>query len=212
MIRRRNRARSPEDQQQVRERFIACARDVFAREGAAGLTMRRLASEAGYSPGTIYLYFPSRSDLLREVWKEDILSLTDTLQQAAASKPPGRGNLRALLEAYTAFWFAKPDHFKVMFLEVDRQYVSERAAFAEDESVQAINQVLLDAVSRAMSVGEIRTGNPSIAAHGLLASVHGVVSLHIGNPGFPWADRDAMVSFVLEAVLAGLSVGTHGGA
>lgn len=212
MNRRRTRARSTEDQQMVRERFVTCAREVFAREGAAGLTMRRLASEAGYSPGTIYLYFSNRTELLREVWKEDVLALTDSLRQAAAFKPPGRGGLRAMLEAYATFWFTQPDHFRAMFLENDRQYVTDRAAFAQDESVQDVNHLLQEAAAKAMSVGEIRMGDVPTTAHALLAAAHGVVALHIGSPGFPWADRDAMLSLVLEALLAGLSAGTHGGA
>lgn len=205
MTRGRSRARTPEEQDRVRERFIECARSVFSKDGASGLTMRRLAAEAGYSPGTIYLYFPSRQDLLREVWKEDITALFRTLSEAvdAAGADPVQ-RLRALFRAYADFWFARPDHFKAMFLEVDRQYVRERAAFAEDPSVQEIQKFLLAEIERAMTAGAIRDNDVAVAAHSILAAVHGVVSLHISNPGFPWADRWQMVGFVLENLLNAL--------
>jgi len=207
MSRGRARGRSPEDQERVRKRFVECARAVFAREGAHGLTMRRLAAEAGYSAGTIYLYFPSRKDLLREVWKEDIQSLRHDLAARTAGRR-GLDRLDALLRAYAAFWFARPDHFKAMFLEVERQYATERAAFAEDESVQQVHAFLLEETAGALKEAEGRDEGPEVTrtlCHSLIASVHGVVCLHIANPGFPWAGREAMVEIVVSTMMRGLA-------
>lgn len=207
MTRSRTRARSPEEQGKVRERFVDCARAVFAREGAHGLTMRRLAAEAGYSAGTIYLYFPSRKDLLREVWKADIQALRADLVRRGAGRQ-GFDRLDALLRGYANFWFARPDHFKAMFLEVERQYVNERAAFAEDESVQAVHAFVLDETIAALREAGQESGSDDVRirviCHSLIASVHGVVALHLANPGFPWSDRGAMVDTVVATLLAGL--------
>lgn len=208
MTRSRPRARSPEDQERVRRRFVECARDVFAREGAHGLTMRRLASEAGYSPGTIYLYFPSRQELLREVWKEDLVALRHRMASAlddAGDEP--RARVRALLAAYAQFWFDQPDHFRAMFLEADRQYVDERAAFAGDESVKQVHELLLREVGQAVESGALKGESSMVVAHALLGAIHGVCALHISNTGFPWADRGAMCATVLDNMLAGLSQG-----
>lgn len=207
MARTRARARSPEEQEKVRRRFIDCARKVFAEEGAHGLTMRRLANEAGYSPGTIYLYFPSRRDLLREVWKEDITALRDSFRAAAEAAGPNSAleRVRALCRCWADFWFERPDHFKAMFLEVERQYVSERAAFAEDESVRELHQAFVANTTEAVEAGELLNADPVLLTHSLLAAVHGVVALHIGNPGFPWSARKAMVDTVVDGMLRGLS-------
>lgn len=204
MSRTRVRARSAEEQEQVRRRFIDCARQVFAESGAHGLTMRRLAAEAGYSPGTIYLYFPSRRELLREVWKEDMVALRERFTAALAAAPSAIGRVEALCRCWAGFWFSQPDHFKAMFLEVERQYVSERAAFAEDESVTALHQTFTAEVAAAMANGDIAGTDPVEITHSLLAAVHGVVTLHIGNSGFPWADRAAMVDTVVRSMLRGL--------
>ncbi|MFA7429384.1 MAG: TetR/AcrR family transcriptional regulator [Rhodospirillaceae bacterium] len=204
MARNRVRARSPEDQEIVRRRFIDCARKVFSETGAHGLTMRRLAAEAGYSPGTIYLYFPSRRDLLREVWKEDMVALRERFAAAVEAGTPLE-RVRALCHCWADFWFDQPDHFKAMFLEVERQYVSERAAFAEDESVQDLHTLFVTHTAAAVEVGELAAMNPVVLTHSLLAAIHGVVALHIGNAGFPWADRKVMVETVVNAMLRGLA-------
>lgn len=207
MVRTRVRARSPEEQEKVRRRFIDCARKVFAETGAHGLTMRRLASEAGYSPGTIYLYFPSRRDLLREVWKEDFIALRDRFAAVAAQGTPTE-RVRALCRTWAEFWFEQPDHFKAMFLEVERQYVSERAAFAEDESVRDLHELFVATTAAAVEAGDLTGGDPKLLTHSLLAAIHGVVTLHIGSAGFPWSERTAMVDTVVGAMLRGLAPAT----
>lgn len=213
---RRSRARTPQEQEQVRRQFLDCARRVHARDGAAGLTMRRLAEEAGYSPGTIYLYFPGRQHLLRELWSEDLTALLAAMRAAVQAAGPDRpeapgGSLVALFTAYVTFWWQRQDPFRALFLEADRQYVREREAFAADPVVTEVNTFLTGQVREVLA--RVRGIDPAtvpadlvdVTAHGMLAAVHGVISLHIGNSGFPWADRERMIQFVLSSLTASVT-------
>jgi AcrR family transcriptional regulator len=49
---------------QARDRIIAAASAVFRRKGFRSTTMDDIAREIGVSKGAIYLYFPTRNDLL----------------------------------------------------------------------------------------------------------------------------------------------------
>lgn len=206
MSRGRARARSPEDQELVRQKFLACARTVFSTTGAHGLTMRRLAAEAGYSPGTIYLYFSSRQDLLWEIWREDMVGLYNSVREAfeAPDAAPLRV-LRNVLAAYATFWLGKPDHFRGMFMENDREYLDERASFVGDDSVQKVHDLLLAATAAALPDTAPEPEQIRLMTHSLLAAVHGVVALHIGAGAFPWAPAPAMLDVVLDSLLSGLN-------
>lgn len=216
---RRSRARTPQEQELVRRQFLDCARRVHARDGAAGLTMRRLAAEAGYSPGTIYLYFPGRQQLLRELWSEDLMALLSAMQEAVEMAGPDRpeapgGSLVALFTAYATFWWHRQDPFRALFLEVDHQYVQEREAFAADPVVTQVNGFIIGQVrsvvarARGLTPAAVPADLVDVTAHGMLAAVHGVISLHISNSGFPWADRERMIRFVLSSLIAGVTAGT----
>lgn len=50
-----------------RGQILRAALDVFSRRGFHGATIREIASTAGLAEGTIYLYFPSKQDVLRGV-------------------------------------------------------------------------------------------------------------------------------------------------
>lgn len=202
MSRGRARARSPEDQELVRKKFLESARKVFSTTGAHGLTMRRLAAEAGYSPGTIYLYFPSRRDLLREIWKEDLVGLLDELRlQTQGHVDQPQTALRTILMTYALFWLERPDHFRGMFMENDREYLDERASFIDDESVKQLHGFLLSATAAMLGNNASPAETVKLITHSLLAAVHGVVALHIGAGAFPWAPAKEMLLVVLDGVL-----------
>jgi AcrR family transcriptional regulator len=50
-----------------RGQILHAALDVFSRRGFHGATIREIAATAGLAEGTIYLYFPSKQDVLRGV-------------------------------------------------------------------------------------------------------------------------------------------------
>ncbi|MEU3183915.1 helix-turn-helix domain-containing protein [Streptomyces sp. NPDC006923] len=57
-----------------RERIIAAAREVVS--GAGEFKLNAIAKRAGVGQGTLYRHFPTRVDLLAEVYRQDVLALT----------------------------------------------------------------------------------------------------------------------------------------
>ncbi len=51
-----------------RRQILRAALDVFSRKGFHGATTREIATAAGLAEGTIYLYFPSKQDVLKGVF------------------------------------------------------------------------------------------------------------------------------------------------
>jgi AcrR family transcriptional regulator len=61
---------------QARSRIIGAARTVFSRRGFADATMDDIAKEIGVSKGALYLYFPTKRDLLLTMqaqFREEVL-------------------------------------------------------------------------------------------------------------------------------------------
>lgn len=54
--------------------ILTAAREVFAREGHAGLTMRMVAEETGIAAGNISYYFPSKRELLEAMLREELVN------------------------------------------------------------------------------------------------------------------------------------------
>jgi len=72
----------------TRERLLASARTVFAREGYGGASVDRIAEEAGFSKGAFYSNFKSKEDIFLELLEhagtEDTASLREALENISA--------------------------------------------------------------------------------------------------------------------------------
>lgn len=77
-----------------RARIIAAARSAISDSGEVKLNA--IARQAGVGQGTLYRHFPTREDLLAEVYREDVDALVAAAPALLAEHPP----LKAL-----AHWF-----------------------------------------------------------------------------------------------------------
>src|SRR6185369_14904571 len=89
-------ARKDEQKAELRETILATARDLVLQKGFAELSIRKLADEIGYAPGTIYVYFKNRDEIVREICVRGFAGLADRMKSAADVVDP-QARLAALL-------------------------------------------------------------------------------------------------------------------
>ena len=96
---------SPDDR---RKEFVAKATEFFAEEGFGGGT-RALARRLGVTQPLLYRYFPSKDDLIREVYRTVYLEPLDSGWEKLLSDRtrPIRERLKEFYEAYTEVIFTR---------------------------------------------------------------------------------------------------------
>ncbi len=81
-------ARKPRaDAQRNRQRILEVAKSAFTKSGADA-SLDDIAKEARVGPGTLYRHFPTRGDLLKAVYQNELERLTKAEQKLAESMPP----------------------------------------------------------------------------------------------------------------------------
>jgi AcrR family transcriptional regulator len=75
------------DHDERREIFAAAALRVITREGIAGLTVREVAKEAGYTTGALTHYFHSKDQLLIEASELSARLVRDRMARAEQTRP-----------------------------------------------------------------------------------------------------------------------------
>lgn len=88
-----------------RDDLIAAATRVIARDGVAGATTRRIATEAGVPLGTVHYWFAGKDDLLAAVVEAVLGDLESAAvsTQILAMQPDGSG-VPDILESLRAAW------------------------------------------------------------------------------------------------------------
>jgi AcrR family transcriptional regulator len=67
------RTRDPAKERAIREQAL----DMIVTSGFDGLSMQKLATAAGVSPATIYIYFEDRDDLLMQLYEEATAKMSE---------------------------------------------------------------------------------------------------------------------------------------
>lgn len=159
----------------LKNALIQAGVEVLAAEGVHGLSLRKVARQAGVSHAAPYAHFADKQALIAAISTEGYKRLyvqMEEVLQAHAVDPH-----RQLIEsawAYVQFATADVDTFKVMFsgvLEHEKDYPE----FVEIS--QKTFQLVVQTVSACQAAGVLRPLEPELAAVMVWGQVHGIISL-----------------------------------
>ncbi len=188
----------------ARERIILAAIEILEKEGAAGITTRRIASEAGVNSAAVNYYFGSKEELVRRVMETTLShGLTDWVEvfRDETVKCPVRlyavlslmlegiernpGLVRAhLFEAGTRDW-SRREFTRMLsaFLDEASRVLSSDSGMRPDELKPALGRLMMSV----LSAGLIPEMLPVIAPGGreefLLDLVHTIPGMHLELTG-----------------------------
>jgi AcrR family transcriptional regulator len=185
---------------QLRADIIEAARQILAETGAPEeLTLRGVARRVGIAATSIYLHFPNIEHLAVAATAQTFADLTAAAAAAAAGiSDPGQA-LLARCRAYCHFGLEHPGHYQVMFHQA---LAPSLAATPDDTPGRRAFQVLVHAVEACQTAGiATATGDPFRLASLVWAAEHGLVSLRLSRPQFPWADIDGLVDQAVTAIM-----------
>ena len=203
---RTNVARSDQQKTEVRELILTAARQIVVRDGFAALSIRKLAKEIGYAPGTIYLYFENRDALTREICLQGFAELSEHLDLVVEIADP-RERLTALLHAYADFALQNPETYRLSFME-DPKFAEEMMRAAPLESEHGAGRRAFTLIVRTLqdlkqSGGVRAEEDEALLAEMFWTSVHGVVSLNLVYPAFPITPTKVLLQKTIECLLKG---------
>ena len=145
------------------QEILEAALSVFAEKGFAAARMDDIAARARVSKGTIYLYFPNKEELFREVVRAIVV---DRLRQAAAEA--GEDNPVDELKRYLrAHWnFVRSPEFQTILKLVTSELHNfpDLAEFYGREVVKPANELIAAKIRRGIDRGDFRRVDPILAA------------------------------------------------
>lgn len=203
---RRPRARRGEGDLLRNEILDAAGRLLAEKGDEDAVSIRMIADAVGVTPPSIYLHFPDKDALIEAVCEQRFGEFDEALEKAAASAPDPIAALQARGRAYVEFGLAHPEHYRVIFMtrhERTMEMADLTSASGATAGARAFGH-LVEAVVRAVESGAIVTADPLATSIVLWTGFHGLVSLLISEPGFPWPPVDSLVEAVLTTQIEGL--------
>jgi AcrR family transcriptional regulator len=182
----------------LRREILDAAREAFVRYGYEGVSMRQLAEKVGCSHSNLYVHFKDKEALFDSLAEESFEQFSESLHRAAEStkRDDPIELLRKVGRAYVRFGLANPSAYEFAFI-IRRPAHLQRKPHVAYERMRAL-------VQRGIDEKRFRRIDADVASQALWAAAHGITSLLILRPTFPWADRDKVIGQVIDAAVAGL--------
>ena len=168
----------------------------------SALSIRAIAEAVGVTPPSIYLHFADRNELVFAVVEEGFRHLHGAMDEAVKGIEDPMRRIEARGRAYIDFGLTHPEHYRILMMS-SPELTPERFGDVRLVDTADLGPLLQD-VRDAIEAGQIRGDDPLMVASGLWIMVHGITSLLIAKPDFPWPDRQALIEYLLNAYEYGL--------
>lgn len=185
-----------------RGEILAAAERIFVEHGYEGATIRKIADEVGLSSTALYMHFPDKGAILQEICRDAFARLIAANAAVADEDWPPIQRLRRMIDGYVAFGFAHPNAYRLIYLTRPLE-ARDGAQSAAQELGGELFAAFEEVVRETVEAGRM-SGDASTTAQAIWASGHGVVSLMITKPYFPWAERERLIGVLLDALFAGM--------
>ena len=190
----RTRARAAE----ARDRILRAGHDQLAEGGYASAAVSALATRAGVATGTVYRHFPSKADLLAEVFRRAASREVEAVAAAGGDDAPSR--IAAAVEVFVRRALAEPRRAYALLAEpVDPAVEAQRLVFR-----RAYAGVFAAILRDGVAAGELAPVDVDLVAAACVGALgEALVGPLARRDAAPEALVAALQSFCLSAISAG---------
>ncbi len=178
------------DQKDKRQKIIQVAREVFDRYGLRKVTLEDIASSVGMAVSSLYYYFPSKTDLFREV----LLTEHEEFMQELGGRLSTAADAEQKLYELSRLMFEKLRRLSRLpgMTRSERLVISDFAREARrfrQSIVDLIEEILREGVAQ----GLFEVENPTLAARMFAAGLRGLFETVLDGE-FPENDLEGLES------------------
>ncbi len=195
-------SRRQKHKEELRGLILDAAREIFVRQGYESFSMRKLAEKIEYSPGSVYLHFKNKEELFECLVDESFARLQKTLSALRNGKEwqDPVEELKKGMQAYVEFGLRNPNDYRFAFMlrpPMEKRPYKVHGAF---DSLRSM-------VRRCVGEKRFRAVDVETTSQALWATAHGITSLLIQRPAFPWVPKKELIAQIIHTAIDSLVAG-----
>jgi AcrR family transcriptional regulator len=193
--------RRAREKEGLREEILDAARTLFVKEGNENVSIRKIADRIEYAPGTIYLYFRDKAEILDRICEETFARLIVKQKAIENDTAPPLDKLRRGLRLYIQFGLDNPNHYIVTFIQAK---LNREAHSVFQTTGQQAFACLRQGVQACVDAGELVSNDTDELAQTLWAGIHGLTSVLITCTGFPFVEQTRLIDRMVHTLVEGV--------
>ncbi|MCD8739027.1 TetR/AcrR family transcriptional regulator [Mucilaginibacter roseus] len=166
--------RKLEEKQEMHKRILNGARRIFLEKGYEQTSMRSIANEINYSPGSLYFYFKDKSEIFQELHQEGFRLLVNQFRVLDKVSDPFE-RLKAMGRIFIQFAQENKDYYNLMFLVDEPTKLSENPGGFQiaQEAIERLTGVVRDC----QQAGKFKDMDTDDLTFTILSTMHGICAL-----------------------------------
>ena len=189
--RRRPRAKRGEGDKLRQEILDAADRLLLEAGSESGVYIQAIADEVGCTPPAIYMHFADKDALMFEVCARHFDTFVSALATAEGDPDDPLKELLSRGRAYVEYGLAHPEPYRILFMQKPGASTTRSVASSPSDTFNLLTGAVQECIDR----GVFPDSDPFTVSCALWASIHGLTSLMISNPDFPWPPLDELLQF-----------------
>src|SRR3954468_6853064 len=179
----------------TRERIVAAALDQLAEGGYASASVQAVAARAGVATGSVYRYFPSKSELFAEVFRRASAGEMQHFAESTGDPDrPAEERIAAAVEAFARRALAGPTRAYALIAEpVDPAVETERLVFR-----RGYQEVLASVLREGVASGELRPHDSDTVAAALVGAIGEALVGPLAPEAAHARGREALVASLVQ--------------
>jgi len=189
-----------------RQEILDAALRLFSKLGIHAVSTREIAAAAGISQPALYAYFETRDEIAAVLCEQAFAELRGRIKVAAGEGQPDWGTFDRVCRVYINFGLEQPDAYRVGFM-IEKAGAGEALDDAGHRSLMAGVEAFScfrEQVSRFVEAGMLIDTEAERVTQTVWAALHGLVSLMIARPQFPWVARDSLIEAHIALIQRGV--------
>ncbi len=173
----------------MRRLILDAAKKIFLEKGYEQASIRNIAEEIEYSPGTIYLYFKEKDEIFHEIHEEGFRKLLEYMSPLQFVADPFE-RLKAMGRVYIDFAMNNKDFYDLMFIMQAPMNFEEKPGCWEmgENALNGLKNVLRDCQAAGRFVGK----DVEFLSFMIWSAMHGMSALYCRDRCNAYENIDAL--------------------
>lgn len=165
--------RKQREKEEMRSLILDAARSIFLEKGYELTSIRNIAEQIEYSPGTIYLYFKDKDEIFHALHEEGFRRMITKMQPLQHVAEPFE-RLKAMGKVYMEFALQNKDFYDLMFIIHAPMKVEEHEKWKMGN--QTLN-FLKDVIAECKKTGRFKGKDVNYLSFTIWSAMHGMCAL-----------------------------------
>jgi AcrR family transcriptional regulator len=183
----------------LRQAILDAAQELFVKDSFANASMRKIAEKIEYSPTTIYLYFKDKRDIFNNLMEDYFSRLKKAMKEVGDINDDLLTRMKKEMKIYITFGLENPNYYRLAFMSTPD--IASDKFLDKGQTGTEIFQNLRATITECVNQGLFKPMNIDLIQQIIWSMNHGITSLIISTPDFPWFDREILIQQSIDCTI-----------